>query len=185
MADLKHTIATKLLWIDLEMTGLDPKTDRILEVAAIATDFDFNELGRFEAIIQHDQAELEHLLNANEWYAAQPEHMKLFVDQNAHGRPESQVEQALIDFTTPIFGDEPVIIAGNSIHNDRGFIKEWWPQFDHLLHYRMLDVSSFKILFEAKYNDSFVKQIESHRALDDIQESIDELKHYLERVTTA
>jgi oligoribonuclease len=73
-------------------------------------------------------------------------------------------------------------LAGNSIHNDRNFIKRWWPEVDELLHYRMLDVSSLKIIMQGKYGLSFEKN-DAHRAYDDIQASIAELQYYLEWLT--
>jgi oligoribonuclease len=71
------------------------------------------------------------------------------------------------------------VLAGNSIYNDRLFIKQWMPNLDLLLHYRMLDVSSFKVLMQGKYGEVFEKQ-DVHRAFDDIQASIAELQHYLD-----
>jgi oligoribonuclease len=96
-----------------------------------------------------------------------------------NGRPEDQVMRELVGFIKAIFADEPAILAGNSIHNDRNFIKQWWPDVDALLHYRMLDVSAFKILMQGKYGFEYEKK-DAHRAFDDIQASIAELQDYLE-----
>lgn len=179
MTDLQTLVPTKLLWMDLEMTGLDPAVDVITEVAVIVTDFDFNELGQYEAVVKHDKTKLTKLLNANDWYTAQPEHMQNFIDQNDTGKPEPEVENELCAFVTKQFGDEPAVLAGNSIHNDRLFIQKWWPAFNKQLHYRMLDVTSFKILMMSKYNVVYEKS-NSHRALDDIRASINELRHYID-----
>ena len=84
----------------------------------------------------------------------------------------------LAEFIKANFGDEPAVLAGNSIHNDRRFIKKWWPEVDGLLHYRMLDVSSWKLVLQGKYGVPFEKQ-ETHRAAADIRESIAELQFYL------
>jgi oligoribonuclease len=78
--------------------------------------------------------------------------------------------------------DEPALLAGNSIHCDRGFIRHWWPNVEKRLHYRMLDVSAWKVVMIGKYGVEYTK-LEKHRALDDILESIDEMKFYLEKVT--
>ena len=80
------------------------------------------------------------------------------------------------------FGDETAILAGNSIYNDRKFIEKWWPEVASLLHYRMLDVTSFKILMENKLTDKFEKN-DNHRALDDIGASIKELEFYLDNLS--
>lgn len=175
MSDPKHDIPTKLLWMDLEMTGLDVEHDVILEVAASVTDFDFKELGRFEAVIKQPE---EALNGMNEWAAAHHAASGLTERIGTHGRPEADVVHELAAFIAQHFGTELAVLAGNSIHNDRLFIKRWWPEVDALLHYRMLDVSSFKILMQAKYGVIFEKK-EAHRASDDIGESIAELKHYL------
>lgn len=174
MSDLKNGNSTKLLWVDLEMTGLSPVKDRILEVAAIVTDFNFNELDSFEAVIfQPPQV----LSNMNEWSRSQHSASGL-LDRVQVAPNEQHVVNDFVGFVRRNFGQEPAILAGNSIHQDRRFIRQWWPDVEQLLHYRMLDVSSYKILMQNKYGIEFNKQ-ENHRALGDIQESIDELKFYL------
>ena len=91
---------------------------------------------------------------------------------------EQAVQNSFTEFIDKNFGNEPAILAGNSIHQDRRFIRQWWPQVDSKLHYRMLDVSSYKIIMQNKFGKEFTKK-ETHRALDDIKESIAELKFYL------
>lgn len=176
MTDPKHTIPTKLLWVDLEMTGLDPQKDVILEIAAEVTDFTFKTLANYEALIAHPE---EKLLTMNEWAAAQHAASGLTDRVRTGGRPEADVQHELIGFIKAQFGEEPAILAGNSIHNDRVFIKKWWPEVDALLHYRMLDVSSLKVLMQGKYGVEYEKK-DVHRAFDDIQASIAELQYYLE-----
>ena len=171
----KNAVPTKLLWVDLEMTGLDVQKDMIIEVAIEVTDFEFKTLASYEAIIHQTDDVLE---NANEWAKAQHAASGLTERVRTQGRPERDVIHEMVGFIKAQFGDEPAIMAGNSIHNDRNFVKQWWPEVDALLHYRMLDVSAFKILMQAKYNVSFEKK-EAHRAFDDIQASIAELQHYL------
>lgn len=178
MKDLKKIIPTKLLWVDLEMTGLDSKHDVILEVAAEVTDFDFKTLASYEAVIAQPE---KVLLSMNEWSREQHAASGLVEKICTIGRPEDDIKHELIGFIKAQFGDEPAILAGNSIHNDRVFIKRWWPEVDTLLHYRMLDVTSFKILMEAKYSTRFGKK-DVHRAFDDIQASIAELQYYLEQL---
>jgi oligoribonuclease len=175
----KKASPTKLLWVDLEMTGLDPVNDVILEVAAEVTDFDFKTLASYEAIVKQPQAIVVERMRKNTWWADFPANRDEFVRKTVDGKPGRQVEQELIALVEQQFGTEPAVLAGNSIHNDRNFIKQWWPQLDLKLHYRMLDVSAWKVFMQAKHGVQFDKK-EVHRAFDDIQASIAELQHYLE-----
>lgn len=160
------------------MTGLDPDKDVILEIAAEVTDFQFKTLASYEAVIKHPDEVLD---NMGEWAKNQHGLSGLTERVRTQGRPEDEVKHEFIGFIKAQFGDEPAILAGNSIHNDRIFIKKWWPEVDALLHYRMLDVTSFKIVMQGKYGYEFDKN-DAHRAFDDIQASIAELQHYLERL---
>jgi oligoribonuclease len=175
----KHAVPSKVLWVDLEMTGLDAQHDLILEVAAEVTDFDFKTLASYEAIVKQPKDTVVERMRQNTWWADFPANRDEFVRKIDGGKPSSQVEQELIELVEQQFGTEPAVLAGNSIHNDRNFIKQWWPQLDLKLHYRMLDVSAWKVLMQAKYDVQFEKK-EVHRAFDDIQASIAELQHYLE-----
>lgn len=170
----KNRLPSKLLWVDLEMTGLDPEADRILEIAAEVTDFDFKTLASYEAVITQDDDILQ---NMNPWAAEQHAKSGLTERIRVSGKRERDVVHEVVGFIRAQFGDEPAVLAGNSIHNDRIFIRQWWPEVEEMLHYRMLDVSSFKIVMQAK-GISFSKK-EVHRAFDDIQASIAELQYYL------
>lgn len=172
----KNAVPTKLLWVDLEMTGLDAQNDVIIEVAAEVTDFNFKTLAQYEAVIHHSDDVLE---RANPWAKEQHAKSGLTERVRTEGRVERDVVHELVGFITSQFGDEPAVLAGNSIHNDRLFVKRWWPEVDALLHYRMLDVSAWKVLMQAKFDVKFEKK-EVHRAFDDIQASIAELQHYIE-----
>ena len=172
-------IPTKLLWVDLEMTGLDPTKDVIQEVSAKVTDFDFNVLGEYTAVVQHDQALVEGLMQANPWFQDHLDNQRAFIESLKDSIPQAVVVQKLVELITEQFDGEPAILAGNSIHSDRAFIKVYWPEVDKLLHYRMLDVSSLKVFMQGKYGLEFTKK-ETHRADDDIIESIAELEFYLD-----
>jgi oligoribonuclease len=172
----KHGTSTKLLWVDLEMTGLDPERHVITEVAVEVTDWEFKTLATYEAIIFHPDDVLD---QANDWTKEQ-DLKNGFLDQvRKQGRPEQDVMRELAEFIRTQFGDEPAVLAGNSIHQDRRFIRQWWPDVEALLHYRMLDVSSWKLVMGGKYGVDFQKQ-EQHRAAADIRESITELQYYLQ-----
>lgn len=179
MTDLKRITPDRILWVDLEMTGLNPAKDRILEIAAIVTDWDFNELGRFESGVGHDPAILQLLVDANVWYADHPDHKESLLKLAAESQPEEFVQAKFGEFINKYFDpDQPALLGGNSIHADRQFIRHWWPDVEKRLHYRMLDVSAWKVVMIGKYGVEYEK-LEKHRALDDIQESIEELKFYL------
>ena len=174
----KKALPTKLLWVDLEMTGLDTKEDVILEIAAEVTDFDFKTLASYEACINQPHEKIVERMQKNIWWKDYPENRDEFL-RRAEGKPLQQVEQELVELVEQHFGGEPAVLAGNSIHNDRGFIRQHWPQLDLKLHYRMLDVSAWKVFMQGRYGVQFEKK-EVHRAFDDIQASIAELQYYLE-----
>ena len=177
----KNALPTKVLWVDLEMTGLDPQQDVIIEVAAEVTDFDFKTLARYEAVVKQPRQIVADRMEKNTWWADYPENRNAFmrIMDSDEGKSSEQVQQELIALVDDQFGGEAAVLGGNSIHSDRGFIKHWWPQLDSKLHYRMLDVSSLKIVMQGKYGIVFEKN-NTHRALDDIQASIAELQFYLE-----
>ncbi len=172
-------IPTKLLWMDLEMTGLDPAKDLILEIAVEITDFDFKTLESYEVCVRHRREVVAERMQKNNWWADFPGNRDEFLNNLEKGKPLGDVEQELIDLVHQHFKDEPAVLAGNSIHNDRAFIKQWLPTFDLTLHYRMLDVSAWKILMQGKYGVVYEKN-NNHRAFDDIQASIAELQYYLD-----
>jgi len=172
----KSAATTKLLWVDLEMTGLDPDQHVIVEVAAEVTDWTFKTVASFEAIIHHSD---EVLARSNPWAKEQHQKSGLTERIRTEGRDEQEVVREFREFIQAQFGDEPAVLAGNSIHNDRLFIKQWWPEIEDRLHYRMLDVSSWKLVMQGKYDVCFEKN-DAHRAFDDIQASIAELQYYLE-----
>lgn len=175
----KNIKPTKLLWVDLEMTGLDPAKDVILEVAAEITDFDFKTLASYEARVKQKREVVLERMQKNIWWADYPQNRDEFVNKLDDAKSSSEVEQELVELIEKHFGTEPAVLAGNSIHNDRLFIKQWWPALDLKLHYRMLDVSTLKILFQGKFGVEYEKT-NAHRAFDDIQASIAELQYYLD-----
>lgn len=178
---LKHTKATRLLWVDLEMTGLDPEKDRILEVAAIVTDWNLKELATYEAVKKVGPSLIKKRMVGDFWEENAAARDGL-IAQNKTGKNGRTVENELLKFIEKWFPkEEPVVLAGNSIHQDRRFIVNEWRRLDKRLHYRMLDVSAWKIVFEGKYGKRFAKP-EAHRALSDIRGSIEELKYYLKKI---
>lgn len=167
-----------LIWIDLEMTGLDPDTDSVLEIATLVTDSQLNILAEGpELAIAHPLARLEAM---DEW------------NRNTHGRSglwqrvlDSQVDMAQAEAKTIEFlshwvpaGKSP--ICGNSICQDRRFLVRHMPQLERCFHYRNLDVSTLKELarrWSPDLLEGFAK-VGAHTALSDIRESVKELAHY-------
>lgn len=168
-----------LLWLDMEMTGLEPTTDKPLEIALIATDWDFKEIATLDSGIGQPAEVITPLLDANPFYKKFPANKKALLKLCGHSPDIAVVERQVMDFVKAHFDTtRPVLLAGNSIHQDRRFIRAHMPFFEQQLHYRMLDVSAWKMVFEGKFQKEF-KKSEAHRALDDIRESIEELKFYL------
>ena len=175
------TKLAKLLWIDLEMTGLDPIEDRILEVAAIATDWDYKEVATYDAVKKVGPSLMKKRMVGAFW-DAYAEVRDALMTQNSDGKNGRVVENELLAFIDEHFADdELIILAGNSIHQDGKFIENEWPRLNARLHYRMLDVSAWKVVFEGKYRKKFAKP-ETHRALEDIRGSIMELEYYTKKI---
>lgn len=182
----------RLLWMDLEMTGLDPEEHRILEVAAIVTDFNFKELAQFQAYVKQPQNQLVKMKQAP-WYDWTDgvkkrsgtvydvaEHNGLINHLRTDGQTSKTVEDKLIKLVKTNFTQQ-AILAGNSIHQDRRFIRRWWPRLEKLLHYRMLDVSSWKVFMHGRYGLGW-KKPDAHIALEDIRGSMAELKYYTKKI---
>ena len=171
----------KLLWMDLEMTGLDPVEDRILEVAVIATDWDMNEIATYQAVKKVGPNLLKKQM-VGEFWEKYTSVREALIAQNLGGKNGRTVENELLEFIDKHFeADERIILAGNSIHQDRKFIENEWGRLNERLHYRMCDVSAWKVVFNGKYRKMFAKP-EAHRAMEDIRGSIEELKYYLGKV---
>lgn len=171
----------KLLWIDLEMTGLSPVDDRILEVAAIATGWDFNEIATYEAV-KKVGPNLMKTRMVGEFWDKFADVRDALIAQNGSGKNGRTIENELVAFVNEHFDtSSKILLAGNSIHQDRKFIENEWGQLNKMLHYRMLDVSAWKVVFDGKYKKKFAKP-EAHRAMDDIRGSIEELQYYLGKV---
>lgn len=162
------------------MTGLDPVEDRILEVAAIATDWDFKEIAVYTAVKKVGPSLIQSRMVGQFW-DDNGSVREALIAQNVDGKNGRTVENELLEFVAKHFSDDkPVLLAGNSIHQDRKFIDNEWPRLAAKLHYRMLDVSAWKVVFEGKYRKKFAKP-EAHRALEDIRGSIEELQYYISK----
>jgi len=175
-----------VLWIDLEMTGLDPSEDRILEVGAIVTDWNLKEVATYEAAVKVSPRLVQRRMfkgpSSSFWQSVPDTRDALIAQNNQADRLSRAIEEELLAFIDQHFEPEvPIILAGNSIHMDRRFIEHEWRHLDKRLHYRMLDVSAWKVVFEGCFGKKFSKR-EAHRALDDIRGSIEELHYYLTKL---
>src|SRR5581483_7170542 len=111
----KNAVPTKLFWVDLEMTGLDPAKDLILEVASEITDFNFKTLASYEARVKQPREAVVERMQQNIWWKEFPANRDEFLNKLGDGKTSKQVEQELIEFVTAQFGDESAVLAGNSI----------------------------------------------------------------------
>jgi oligoribonuclease len=173
----------KILWIDLEMTGLSPNDDLILEVAAIVTDWNFKELATYTGVVKNEPKLMQKRMKQNGVFWDEfPASRDGVIEQNSSGKSLGAIEKQLLGFINKnIKKNDLVLLAGNSVHMDRRFIIESWPKLDKKLYYRMLDVSAWKVVFENKYKRRYAKP-DAHRALDDIRGSIEELQYYLKMI---
>lgn len=176
----KKTNINRLLWVDLEMTGLDPSREVIIECAAIVTDMNFKILETYETVVKQEQSFLDSMDDWNKKHHG----ASGLTAKVSQGREPKLVEDDLLQLIARHWVNEAErpILTGNSISQDRSFISRYWPRLNEKLHYRMLDVSSWKIIFNNKYDKKFEKQ-DKHRALDDIRASIAELQFYLTHIT--
>lgn len=169
----------KLIWIDLEMTGLEPLKDTILEIATVVTDDDLNIIAEGPNIIIHHSDEI--LAGMNAW--CQVQHVKSGLVQAVKDSTISleQAEEITLKFLKNHCDVNSTPICGNSVWQDKLFINQHMPKLGAFFHYRILDVSSIKLVINRWTKQyKLFKKTESHRALDDIKESIAELKFYKE-----
>jgi oligoribonuclease len=167
-----------LIWIDLEMTGLDPENDRIIEIATLVTDKHLQVLaeGPVMAIRQAEST----LAGMDEWNTRQHHQSGLVERVRMSDIDERKAEQATLSFLGHYVPAETSPICGNSICQDRRFLARHMPKLERYFHYRNLDVSTLKELakrWAPMIAEGFTKE-SSHRALADIHDSIDELRYY-------
>jgi len=171
----------KLIWIDLEMTGLSPEKDQIVEIATIVTDGELNVLAEGPDLVIHQPASvLNNMIAWNQEHFAESGLLNEIHDSKIS---VAEAEEQTLQFLKNISPSNTALLAGNSVHIDREFLRLHMPRFYAFVHYRIIDVTTIKELALRWYPTlpAFHKE-ETHRAHDDILESIDELKYYRAQV---
>jgi oligoribonuclease len=167
-----------LIWIDLEMTGLMPATDEIIEIATVVTDRDLNILAEGPVFAIHQPDEVLHRMD--DWNRKQHGSSGLLARVRASTYSTAEAEARTLEFLTRLVAPGTSPMCGNSICQDRRFLARQMPQLERFFHYRNLDVSTLKELarrWAPQVAEGFLKQ-GAHLALADIHESIRELRHY-------
>lgn len=169
----------KFLFIDTETTGINPEDNVILEFAMIITDDKLNELESYTAVAHVDQYYLDGM---NHWADKQHRESGLVDDVKKSNKTIKQIEKEVLEILARQFsGIAQPIASGNSVHFDKKFIAAHMPNLNKRLHYRIIDVSSFKEALNIYANFNLGSRPVAHRALPDIKDSIYYLKKYLER----
>lgn len=172
--------AERLIWVDLEMTGLRPEGDRILEVAVLVTDHQLELVASGPVLAVHQSEAV--LAGMDDWNQTHHRQSGLLERVRASRLTEAEAEDQVLQFLREHVAPGASPICGNSICQDRRFLYRWMPELERYFHYRNLDVSSVKILaqcWKPQIMPGFAKS-EKHLALDDILESIAELRYYRE-----
>lgn len=167
-----------LIWIDLEMSGLDTVTDRILEIATIITDSGLNTIAEGPVLVVHQSDAV--LDGMDEWNTRTHTETGLCDRVRASSLNEADVERQVLEFVQQYVPKGKSPMCGNSVCQDRRFLARWMPELEAWFHYRNLDVSTIKELARRWKPDVYAGLVKknTHRALDDIRESIEELKYY-------
>ena len=167
-----------LVWLDMEMSGLDPETHRILEIAVVVTDSQLQVVAHAPVYVVHQSAELLDTMDA--WNKGTHGRSGLIEKVKASTQAEHEVERELLAFLKQHVGAGKSPMCGNTIHQDRRFLLRYMPALEAHFHYRNLDVSTLKELCR-RWQPALMKGFEkkgAHTALADILESIDELRYY-------
>ena len=171
-----------LIWIDLEMTGLEPARDVVIEVATIVTDAELNILAEGPVIAIHQSDEI--LNGMDDWNTKTHGNSGLVQRVKDSTINEAEAERQTIEFLRQYIGKGVSPMCGNSVHQDRRFMNKYLPELEAFFHYRNLDVSTLKELAR-RWAPEKLKGLQkkgTHKALDDIRESIEELKYYREHI---
>ena len=169
---------TPLVWVDMEMSGLVPERDRILEVALVVTDSELTPIAEAPVWVVHQSDEVLEAMDS--WNRSTHGKSGLIDKVRASTFTEAEVETRIIEFLKPIVGERLAPLCGNTVHQDRRFMARYMPAFDAYLHYRIIDVSTLKELAKRWRPDVLqgIAKEGRHEALADVYESVEELRHY-------
>ena len=172
----------RLVWVDMEMSGLQPETDRILEIAMIVTDGDLNIVAEGPVLVVHQEDAVLDRMDA--WNKGTHGKSGLIDKVKASTLTEAEVEAECLAFLKQHVKSSISPMCGNTIHQDRRFMNRYMPKLEAYFHYRNIDVSTIKELckrWQPEIAKGFSKQ-QAHTALADIIESVDELRYYREKL---
>jgi len=174
-------MGNRLIWIDLEMTGLDPEKDSILEIATVVTDYELQLIAEGPNIAINQPEEI--ILSMDKWNKTHHQESGLLDRVRASSCDCQSAAQKTLNFISTYCKKKESPLCGNSVWHDRQFLRRHMPGLEEFFHYRNIDVSTIKELARRWYPSipSFNKQ-EAHVALKDIKDSIDELRYYRKKI---
>ena len=173
---------SNLVWMDMEMSGLDPKTCSILEIATLVTNKDLELVAQGPVLVVHQPPSV--LEGMDEWNKKHHGKSGLIEAVKNSKTTLAEAEQQTLEFLTQHCALQSSPLCGNTIYQDRRFLIEYMPQLDAFLHYRLVDVSTVKELVKRWYGSGLQAppKKQTHKALDDILETVEELKFYRKMV---
>lgn len=168
-----------LFWLDLEMTGLEYEKDVILEIASVITNNQLEVIAEGPSLVIHQPDSM--LETMDNWNQKHHRASGLYAEVQSSTVSLEQAYRQTLYFAEKYCKPHTVPVCGNSVYNDRAFLRRFMPELDRLFHYRLIDVSTVKELARRWYSDSphiYFKKDSNHRAQQDVYASIEELKHY-------
>lgn len=168
-----------LVWVDLEMTGLEPEKDVILEIASIITDGQLNVIDKGpNLVIHHENGSLDHM---EDWVKQVHTESGLLNEVYKSNISEKEAEEQTLEFIKKYCDHDTALLAGNSVWQDRNFLKKYMPSIVDYCYYRLLDITAIKEVVAHWYPQNPLSKFEKkdeHRALSDVKESLEELRHF-------
>jgi oligoribonuclease len=170
--------SANLVWMDMEMSGLDPKTCGILEIATLVTDKDLNLIAQGPVLVIHQPDSL--MAAMDDWNKEHHSKSGLWDAVKKSNLTPAEAEKRTLDFVSAYCAHKASPLCGNTIYQDRRFLIEYMPKLEDFFHYRLIDVSTVKELVKRWFGPEFQapQKKQNHKALEDIMETVEELKFY-------